>query len=107
MRFYVVLERYDGKGENITKFAPFSITKARADAYRMVDHNSKYNKEGLYKVGIYIDRISGDPSTSMKIGEVMNTAYDDRYWYPDPKFWHSKYRKYPLYKNGTLGKGMW
>ena len=107
-KYMVLLRRYDGIGKPLVRgISGFNnITKARAYAYKLLDHKtSEYNKMGEYKAEIISDYnlVYG----YKYYGEVLNTADDDRYWYPDRKMILSKYRKYPLNKDGTLGKGMW
>lgn len=72
-----------------------SIIDARKAAYKLVEHTGK-NKDGKYFITIY------DEMGVFK-GEVMNTAFDDRYWYPSNDGKYASAGKYVLYKNGTLG----
>lgn len=107
MTYFVKLYRYDGKGKGIDSDYGFpTIAEARKHAYRQLDHNtSKYNKKGEYKAVIwYTKSILDDIEV---VGEVLNTAFDDRYWYPTRKVIRTNFRKYPLYKDGSLGKGTW
>ena len=107
MTYFVKLYRYDGLGKPIDSDYGFpSITEARKHAYRQLDHDtSKYNKNGEYKAVIWYTKSILDDI--LIVGEVINTAFDERYWYPNRKMIQSKYRKYTLYKDGTLGKGTW
>ena len=73
-----------------------SIVDARKAAYKLVEHTGK-NKDGKYFITIY------DETGRFK-GEVMNTAYEGRYWYPSNDGVYAAAGKYTLYKNGTLGE---
>lgn len=110
VKYMILLRRYDGVGKPLVRgMSGFStITKARAYAYKLLDHKSEYNNMGIYKAEIISD-YNGNNGQYRFHGEVQNTAYDERYWYPPYPMVVSqeyKHRKYILHKDGTLGKGM-
>lgn len=76
-----------------------NLTPAREYAYHKLSH-SGFNKDGKYMC-IIIKNTDGKLTF---VGEVLNTAFDDRYWYPSNDGVYASAGKYPLYKNGTLGK---
>ena len=76
-----------------------SLVEARRYAYEKLSHKG-INKDGeLYCVISTFDK----NRKLILVGEVMNTAYDDRYWYPSNDGVYANGGKYTLYKNGTLG----
>ena len=79
-------------------FVP-TLTLARKYAYQKLSHNG-FNKEGRYMCLI----IKAERGPYKLAGEVLNTAFDDRYWYPSNDGVYASAGKYPLYKNGTLGR---
>lgn len=79
-------------------FAP-TLTLARKYAYQKLSHNG-FNIGGKCLCLI----IKAERGSYKLAGEVLNTAFDDRYWYPSNDGVYASAGKYPLYKNGTLGK---
>ncbi|MBQ1293607.1 MAG: hypothetical protein IIY21_06185 [Clostridiales bacterium] len=76
-----------------------TLTWARKYAYQKLSHNG-FNKEGKYMCLI----IKNERGPYKLAGEVLNTAYDDRYWYPSNDGVYASAGKYTLYKDGTLGR---
>lgn len=72
-----------------------TIKSARRKAYTLVSHEGMFNKDGKFKAEIYEIKYG---TVRVIFGEVVNTASDDRYWYPDDG------GKYKLYKDGSIGK---
>ena len=77
-----------------------TLTDARADAYRKLSHNGDINRNLDYMC-IIIHRTRNQEL--LLAGEVMNTAYEDIFWYPSNDGVYANGGKYTLYKNGTLG----
>ena len=77
-------------------FSP-TLTDARKYAYQKLSHKG-FNKDGKYMC-IIIDNKDGSFA-----GEVLNTVWDVRYWYPSNDGIYASAGKYTLYKNGTIGK---
>lgn len=101
--YSVELVRYDGKkGTYEVGTSIRSVDAARKRAYDSLRH-SGLNAEGKFKAYIYKHEFN----RRMYLGELMNTADDTRYWYPEAYKHGGAYRKYPVRPDGTLGKGMW
>ena len=77
-----------------------SLTLARKYAYQKLSHKG-FNGEGKY-LCLIIRSKHAEPLELA--GEVLNTAFDDRYWYPSNDGVYASAGKYPLYKDGTLGR---
>ena len=76
-----------------------TLTLARKYAYQKLSHKG-FNGEGRY-----LCLIMKDKAGSLElVGEVLNTAFDDRYWYPSNDGVYASAGKYTLYKDGTLGR---
>lgn len=91
--------KYDMRNQRFEQMKEFkTLADARKCAYKWVEHSGS-NVRGIYLC--IIARISYDGLIFS--GEVMNTAYDDRYWYPSDDGKYAGAGKYTLYKNGTLG----
>lgn len=76
-----------------------TLTLARKYAYQKLSHKG-FNVEGKY-----LCLIIKDEAGPMKLtGEILNTVFDDRYWYPSDDGVYASAGKYPLYKDGTLGR---
>lgn len=75
-----------------------TLTLARKYAYQKLSHKG-FNGEGKYFCLIIRDK-AGPLELA---GEVLNTAFDDRYWYPSADGVYASAGKYTLYKDGTLG----
>lgn len=76
-----------------------TLTLARKYAYQKLSHKG-FNGEGKYMCLI----IKAKAGPLELAGEVLNTAFDDRYWYPSDDGVYASAGKYTLYKDGTLGK---
>lgn len=76
-----------------------SLTLARKYAYQKLSHKG-FNGEGKYLCLV----IKANAGPMELAGEVLNTAYDDRYWYPSDDGIYASAGKYTLYKDGTLGR---
>lgn len=82
---------------NAVEFRTFDkLTSARKYAFQRLSHNT-LNGEGKYMC------IVSKGWNEFK-GEIMNTAYDERYWYPSKDGVYASAGKYVLYKDGSLGK---
>lgn len=73
-----------------------TLTLARKYAFQRLSHTS-FNKGGEYMCII-------TKGWHEFKGEVLNTAFDDRYWYPSNDGVYASAGKYTLYKDGTLGR---
>lgn len=76
-----------------------TLIRAHKYAYQKLSHNG-FNKEGKYMCLI----IKNERGPYKFAGEVLNTAFDDRYWYPSNDGVYASAGKYTLYKDGTIGK---
>ena len=77
-----------------------SLTDARAYAYDILEHKKgMINESGKY-LCIILRYENGLPL----VGEVLNTVFNNRYWYPSNDGGYARGGKYPLYKDGTLGR---
>lgn len=76
-----------------------TLIRARNYAYKELSHKG-FNEEGKYLCLI----IKAERGPYKLAGEVLNTAFDDRYWYPSNDGVYASAGKYTLYKDGTLGK---
>lgn len=74
-----------------------TLTNARKYAYQKLSHKG-FNKDGKYMCIIIDNR------NKALAGEVLNTVWDVRYWYPSDDGIYASAGKYTLYKDGTLGK---
>ena len=74
-----------------------SLPKARAVAYKALSHNGSFNDKG--RAVIYANK-GGMP---VLVGEVHNTVYDMRYWYPSNDGVYCAGGKYQLYESGKIG----
>ena len=102
--YSVQLVRYDRKGGIYDVGTMIrSMDAARKCAYDAVAHKG-LNVRGEFKALIF----RNDYPDKIYEGELMNTADDERFWYPITyRMGKSKYRKYTVRKDGSLGKGMW
>lgn len=101
MTYQVWMIRYDGKENFPVGVAIRSLNKARAIAFESLAHKGINAKgECMCKIYEVLNR------SLSEVGEVMNDAFDERYWYPNRKVSSAKYRKYKLYKDGTISKGL-
>ena len=87
-----------------------TLTLARKYAYQKLSHKG-FNGEGKYLC--LIIKVKAGPLNHKSdpweciislAGEVLNTAFDDRYWYPSTDGIYASAGKYTLYKDGTLGR---
>ena len=102
--YSVQLVRYDKKGGTYDAGTMIrSMEAARKCAYDAVAHKG-LNVRGEFKALIF----RNDPMGKIYEGELQNQAGDIRIWYPETYFMgKSKYRKYTVRKDGSLGRGMW
>ena len=95
MASYIVMliKKSGNHEEKVKEYKAKTLILARAWSYQMLSHN-KENKKGDMECRVYKKK----DLMAYLTGEVMNTVYDIRYWYP------YKGGKYKLKSNGTLGK---
>ncbi|MBQ1293606.1 MAG: hypothetical protein IIY21_06180 [Clostridiales bacterium] len=90
--YKVVIEDYYRKNVGRIVARTSTLTDARKQAYSEI--GKIYGK----MISIYKHK-DNTPGPMELIGEVQKWHSGERYWYPDKNG-----RKYPLYKDGTLGR---
>ena len=111
--FIVVIINYFGEGHGKVFGRVNTLTEARKIAYKATktEHRTVTILEDSHVRGTKFEATLG---LGEEIADVKGTFSDIVYYYPDyDSYYYNKKRntkyfpKYPLNKDGTLGRGMW